>query len=470
MKGEAPKKFPHPIASNCLPHIDSFLDNGYTKEEMKMVNETRKILHNDAMRVTATTVRVPVFDSHSESINVEFEKPFDLDELIEVLKNAPGVVVQNDSAHNEYPMAVTAAGKDEVFIGRIRRDESVENGVKSLGSALTIFVMVRNKCSTDCGRNHKGNERISHSYYIREFNFRKEVIHMSIFTGAGVALVTPMHADGSVNFDKMKELIEFQIANDTDALIICGTTGEASTMSDEVQIECIRFAKEAAAGRVPVIAGAGSNDTAHCIALAQGCEKAGADAVLLVTPYYNKATQKGLILHYTAVANSINIPIILYNVPGRTGCNIAPKTVAELAKVKNIVAVKEASGNLSQVAEIAALVGPDFDIYSGNDDQILPVLSLGGKGVISVLSNVAPKQTHDMVMHYLNGDTKAATKLQLDAIELISALFCEVNPIPVKTALNEMGYAVGPCVAPLCEMEPKNLETLRTALKNYGLL
>lgn len=293
---------------------------------------------------------------------------------------------------------------------------------------------------------------------------------MSIFTGAGVALVTPMHEDGSVNFEKMRELIEFQLANDTDALIICGTTGEASTMSDAVQIECIRFAKEVAAGRAPIIAGAGSNDTQHCIELAQGCEKAGADAVLLVTPYYNKATQKGLILHYTAVANSIQIPIILYNVPGRTGCNIAPKTVAELAKVKNIVAVKEASGNLSQVAEIAALVGPDFDIYSGNDDQILPVLSLGGKGVISVLSNVAPKQTHDMVMHYLNGDTKAATKLQLDAIELISALFCEVNPIPVKTALNVMGYGVGPCKAPLCEMEPKNLETLKTALKNYGLI
>ena len=293
---------------------------------------------------------------------------------------------------------------------------------------------------------------------------------MSIFTGAGVALVTPMHADGSVNFEKMRELIEFQLSNDTDALIICGTTGEASTMSDEVQIECIRFAKEVAAGRVPVIAGAGSNDTAHCISLAKGCEQAGADAVLLVTPYYNKATQKGLILHYTAVANSIDIPIILYNVPGRTGCNIAPKTVAELAKVKNIVAVKEASGNLSQVAEIAALVGPDFDIYSGNDDQILPILSLGGKGVISVLSNVAPKQTHDMVMNYLNGNTKAATKLQLDAIELISALFCEVNPIPVKTALNLMGYEVGSCVAPLCDMEPKNLETLKTALKNYGLI
>lgn len=293
---------------------------------------------------------------------------------------------------------------------------------------------------------------------------------MSIFTGAGVALVTPMHADGSVNFEKMRELIEFQLANDTDALIICGTTGEATTISDADQIECVRFAKEVAAGRAPVIAGAGSNDTAHCIELAQACEKAGADAVLLVTPYYNKATQKGLILHYTAIANSITIPIILYNVPGRTGCNLAPKTVAELSKVKNIVAVKEASGNLSQVAEIAALVDEDFDIYSGNDDQILPILSLGGKGVISVLSNVAPKQTHDMVMHYLNGDTKAATKLQLEAIELIGALFCEVNPIPVKTALNLMGYEVGGCKLPLCDMEPKNLETLKNAMKNYGLI
>ena len=293
---------------------------------------------------------------------------------------------------------------------------------------------------------------------------------MSIFTGAGVALVTPMNADGSVNFEKMKELIEFQIANDTDALIICGTTGEATTISAEDQIECVRFAKEVAAGRGPVIAGAGSNDTAHCIELAQACEKAGADGVLLVTPYYNKATQKGLILHYTAVAESINIPIILYNVPGRTGCNIAPKTVAELAKVKNIVAVKEASGNLSQVAEIAALVGPDFDIYSGNDDQILPVLSLGGKGVISVLSNVAPKQTHDMVAKFFEGDIQGSIKLQLDAIELIGALFCEVNPIPVKTALNLMGYEVGACKLPLCEMEPKNLETLKTAMKNYGLI
>ena len=293
---------------------------------------------------------------------------------------------------------------------------------------------------------------------------------MSIFTGAGTALVTPMNADGSVNFPKMKELIEFQIANSIDALIICGTTGEATTISDEDQIECVRFAKEVAAGRCPIIAGAGSNDTAHCIELAQACEKAGADAVLLVTPYYNKATQKGLILHYTAIANSINIPIILYNVPGRTGCNLAPKTVYELSKVENIVAVKEASGNLSQVAEIAALCGPDFDIYSGNDDQILPVLSLGGKGVISVLSNVAPKDTHDMVAKFMEGDVQGSIKLQLDAIELIGALFCEVNPIPVKTALNLMGYEVGACKLPLCDMEPKNLETLKTAMTNYGLL
>lgn len=293
---------------------------------------------------------------------------------------------------------------------------------------------------------------------------------MSIFTGAGVALVTPTFPDGTVNFEKMKELIEFQLANETDALIICGTTGEASTLSDEVQIECVRFAVEVVNGRVPVIAGAGSNDTAHCIDLAKGCEKAGADAVLLVTPYYNKATQKGLILHYTAVAESLSIPIILYNVPGRTGCNIAPKTVLELSKVKNIVALKEASGNLSQVAEIAALIPPDFDLYSGNDDQILPILSLGGKGVISVLSNIVPKQTHDMVVKFFEGDLQGSIALQLGAIELISALFCEVNPIPVKTALDLMGYDVGPCRMPLCPMEDKNLETLKKAMKNYGLI
>ena len=292
----------------------------------------------------------------------------------------------------------------------------------------------------------------------------------TIFTGAGVAIITPMLQDGSVDFEGLKKLIDFQIDNGTDAIIICGTTGESSTLSDEEHRDCIRCAVEHTHNRIPVIAGTGSNDTKYAIELSREAQELGADGLLLVTPYYNKCTQRGLIAHYTAIADSVDIPIILYNVPSRTGVAIDVATVKALGQHKNIVAVKEASGNLSQVAEIAALVGPDFDIYSGNDDQILPVLSLGGKGVISVLSNVAPKQTHDMVMHYLNGDTKAATKLQLDAIELISALFCEVNPIPVKTALNEMGYAVGPCVAPLCEMEPKNLETLRTALKNYGLL
>lgn len=296
---------------------------------------------------------------------------------------------------------------------------------------------------------------------------------MSLFTGAGVAIVTPFHEDGSVNYPKLKELIEFQLAHKTDAIIICGTTGEASTLTDEEQIECVRFTAEVVNKRVPVIGGAGSNFTEHAVALAQGCEKAGADGVLLVTPYYNKTTQKGLIQHYKTIAESISIPIILYNVPGRTGMNILPKTCLELSKVKNIVGIKEASGNISQIAETAALCcGPDsdFTLYSGNDDQILPILSLGGKGVISVLSNVAPMDTHYMVTSYLAGDIKTATALQLKAIELVKALFIEVNPIPVKAALNVMGYEVGPCKMPLCDMEEKNLEILRTALQNYGLL
>ena len=291
-----------------------------------------------------------------------------------------------------------------------------------------------------------------------------------VFTGAAVAIITPMNTDGSVNYDELGRIIDDQIAHSTDAIVICGTTGESPTLTDEEHTECIRYTVKKAAGRVPVIAGTGSNDTKYAIWLSQQAEADGADALLLVTPYYNKTSQAGLLAHYTAIADAVHIPCILYNVPSRTGCNLTPATLAELAKHPNINAVKEASGNISHVAEIAAACGDSLNIYSGNDDQIVPLLALGGKGVISVLSNVAPKQTHDMVMHYLNGDTKAATKLQLDAIELISALFCEVNPIPVKTALNEMGYAVGPCVAPLCEMEPKNLETLRTALKNYGLI
>ncbi len=293
---------------------------------------------------------------------------------------------------------------------------------------------------------------------------------MSIFTGSGVAIITPFNEDETINYPELKKLIEFQIENGTDAIIICGTTGEASTLTDEEQIDCVRYAVEVVNKRIPVIAGAGSNHTAHAIELAQGCEKAGADAVLLVTPYYNKTTQKGLIEHYKMIAESINIPIILYNVPSRTGLNITPKTCYELSKIKNIVAIKEASGNISQVAEIAALCGPDFDIYSGNDDQVLPLLSLGGKGVISVLANVAPRDTHDMVMSYLEGDTKRATKLQLDTLNLINALFCETNPIPVKAAVNLMGFNAGKCKMPLCSMEDKNFERLKEAMKDYGLI
>ena len=293
---------------------------------------------------------------------------------------------------------------------------------------------------------------------------------MSLFTGSGVAIITPMQADGSVNFPVLKELLEFQLENGTDAIIICGTTGEASTMTDEEQIETVRFAVETVAKRVPVIAGAGSNDTAHAIELAKGCENVGVDGVLLVTPYYNKTTQKGLIKHYTAIANSINIPVILYNVPGRTGLSISPQTCYELSKVKNIVGIKEASSNFGNITQIAALCGTDFDLYSGNDDQNIPIMSLGGKGIISVLANVAPKDAHDMVAKFHAGDTKGAAELQLKSIELINALFCEVNPIPVKTALSLMGFNVGVCKAPLCEMEPEHLEVLKKAMKNYGLI
>ena len=293
---------------------------------------------------------------------------------------------------------------------------------------------------------------------------------MPIFTGSGVAIVTPFNEDETINYPELKRLIEFQIENSTDAIVICGTTGEASTLTDEEQIECIKFTVEVVNKRVPVIAGAGSNHTAHAIELAQGCERVGADAVLLVTPYYNKTTQKGLIKHYKMIAESINIPIILYNVPSRTGLNITPQTCYELSKIKNIVGIKEASGNLSQVAEIAALCGEDFHIYSGNDDQILPVLSLGGLGVISVLANIMPKETHDMVASYLEGDSKKATKMQLEYLHLINELFSETNPIPVKTALRLMDFNVGNCKMPLCEMEDKNLENLKEAMKDAGLL
>lgn len=294
---------------------------------------------------------------------------------------------------------------------------------------------------------------------------------MAIFTGSGVAIVTPFYENGEVNYDQFREVIEYQIANGTDSIIVCGTTGEASTLTHEEHIECIRFCCEVVNKRVPVIAGSGSNCTATAIYLSQEAEKAGADALLVVTPYYNKATQKGLIAHFTAVANSVKIPIIMYNVPGRTGCNILPATAVELAKnVENIVAIKEATGNLSQVAKLVSLADGCLDIYSGNDDQVLPILSLGGIGVISVLANVAPQETHDMVAKYLEGDTKTATDIQIKAIPLVDALFCEVNPIPVKKAVELKGLCAGTLRMPLTEMEPENAAKLEKAMKDFGVL
>ena len=294
---------------------------------------------------------------------------------------------------------------------------------------------------------------------------------MPIFKGAGVAIVTPFTQDDKVNFEELGKMIDFQIAGGTDAIIICGTTGESSTLTHEEHDECIKFAVEHTAGRVPVIAGTGSNSTAEAIRLSTHAQNNGADALLLVTPYYNKATQKGLIQHYTEIANSVELPIILYNVPSRTGVNILPQTAVTLAKnVKNIVAIKEASGNISQVAELAALADGCIDIYSGNDDQVVPLLSLGGVGVISVLSNVMPKLTHDMVMSYLNGDVKLSRQLQLSVMNLNKALFCEVNPIPVKEALNMMGWNAGAVRSPLCEMEPQHKELLRKELAAMKLI
>jgi len=293
---------------------------------------------------------------------------------------------------------------------------------------------------------------------------------MSIFTGAGVAIVTPMKPNGEVNFEKLGEILEEQIAGKTDAIIICGTTGESSTMTHEEHLETIKYTVEKVNKRIPVIAGTGSNCTETAIYLSKEAEKVGTDGLLLVSPYYNKSTQKGLIAHYTAIAEAVNIPIILYNIAGRTGVNIQPETIAYLVKnVENIVGVKEASGNISQVAEIAALTEGKCDIYSGNDDQIVPIMSLGGKGVISVLSNVAPEYTHDIVAKYLEGKVEESCKMQLDALPLVHALFCEVNPIPVKTAMNMMGKEVGPMRMPLCEMEDAHKEMLRKAMKDFGL-
>ena len=294
---------------------------------------------------------------------------------------------------------------------------------------------------------------------------------MSIFKGAGVAIVTPMNEDGSINYDVYRALIDDQIKKGTDAIVAVGTSGEAPTLDDEEHIEAIRVAVEAAAGRVPVVAGTGSNNTAHAVMMSKEAEKVGADALLLVAPYYNKATQKGLIAHFTAIAESTGLPAILYNVPSRTGSNILPETAAFLGKnVKNVAAVKEASGNISQVAKLIELAEGSLDVYSGNDDQIVPICSLGGAGVISVLSNVAPKETHDMVQLCLDGKYPEAAALQIRSLELCRQLFCEVNPIPVKAALNMQGWNVGIPRLPLTELEEEHKISLKAAMQAFGVL
>lgn len=294
---------------------------------------------------------------------------------------------------------------------------------------------------------------------------------MSIFTGAGCAIITPFTAEGAVDYPALDRLLDFQIDNGTDAIIICGTTGESSTLSEPEHSEVIAHTVQYVNHRVPVIAGTGSNDTQTAIMLSKQAEDDGADAVLVVTPYYNKATQNGLKMHFKLIAEAINIPVILYNVPSRTGCNIQPETAVWLARnVENIVAIKEASGNISQIGHLFAIANGDIDVYSGNDDQIVPLLSLGGKGVISVLSNIAPQQTHDIVQHYLDGDVQTSAKMQLEAMNLINALFCEVNPIPVKKAAELMNLCGGGVRLPLTEIEAANAERLANAMRDYGLL
>ncbi len=291
-----------------------------------------------------------------------------------------------------------------------------------------------------------------------------------VFTGSGVAIVTPFTEDGRVNFERLTELIEFQLSNGTDAIIICGTTGESSTLHDDEHRACIRHAVEVVAGRAPVIAGTGSNHTDYALELSQYAEQVGADALLLVTPYYNKTTQAGLIAHFGYIAERVSLPIILYNVPSRTGLNILPETYLALSKYKNIVATKEASGNIGQIAATAALCGDELIIYSGNDNEIVPILSLGGKGVISVLANVLPKETHDICAYYLSGELDKSRELQLNLLEFTNNLFIEVNPIPVKTAMNLMGMEVGGFRMPLCEMGEKNVNVLKASMQKLGLL
>lgn len=292
----------------------------------------------------------------------------------------------------------------------------------------------------------------------------------TIFTGSGVALITPMKENGEINFEELERLLEYQVAHGTDAIIICGTTGESTTQNDTEHLECIRRTVEIINGRIPVIAGTGSNDTAHAVYMSKEAAAMGADGLLLVTPYYNKTNQAGLVLHFNTIANAAGIPCIVYNVPSRTGVNILPKTALELSKNPLICGIKEASGNIGQVAHIAALCGDELPIYSGNDDQVVPILSLGGKGVISVVANVEPEKMHNMCQAWFDGNTAESTRLQLELMGLSDAMFCDVNPIPVKKAMNMLGWKAGECRLPLGPLSEENVEFIRSELARAGLL
>lgn len=291
-----------------------------------------------------------------------------------------------------------------------------------------------------------------------------------VFKGSGAALITPMHEDGSVNFEVLEEIIDFQIKNKTDAIIICGTTGESATLSDDEKISIIKFAVENVGGRIPVIAGTGSNNTEHALKMSKKAAELGVDALLVVTPYYNKTSQNGIIEHYTYIADRVELPIILYNVPSRTGVNILPETYLELSKISNIVATKEANGDLSAIAKTISLCGKNLNVYSGNDDQILPILSLGGLGVISVFANICPLKCHDINHKYFNGDQDYARRLFLDSIELMTTLFCDVNPIPVKEAIKQLGFNCGKCRLPLISLSDENKNKLIKSMKKSGLV
>lgn len=293
---------------------------------------------------------------------------------------------------------------------------------------------------------------------------------MSVFTGSGVAIITPFKEDKSIDFNAFEKLMEFHLKNGTDALVVCGTTGEASTLTEEEHIELVKFAVKNVSNKIPVIAGAGSNSTAHSLTLCKKCEEVGANSLLIITPYYNKTTQNGIIKHYEILAKNVSVPIIAYNVPSRTGLNIEPKTALELSKIENIVGIKEASGDISQVAEIAAICSKDFDIYSGNDNQVLPILSLGGKGVISVMANILPNETHNIVSQFLSGNFEESKRLQLKYMELINILFCEINPIPIKAALSLMGFIQHIFREPLFNMEEKNIIKLEEVMKKYEII